>query len=185
MKRSLSLLRLTGPEDSQTPFLPAYYLTDTKPSHQFSPKSGAYLGRFSEEVLKMFIGQRELLALVHNMLQKFTSKPTTVFLAHRPGKYYWHQAVSGAKSLRRVKMFLGRGSLKQFYLGGVGFLRLFIPLQIWQAHRGTRKKNEKTQRPKPVFPFPYGHIYHHCGADNPTHTHSLRKLPCLRRRRDF
>lgn len=82
-------------------------------------------------MLKMVIRQRELLALVHDMLYKFTSKPTAVFPAHRPGKHDGHQAVSVAKRLRRAGRFVGRGSLKEFYLGGVGFLRLFTPLQIW------------------------------------------------------
>ena len=81
-------------------------------------------------MLKMFVGQRELLALVHDMLQKFTSKPTAPFLADRPGKHHWHHAVSGAKALRRVGRFLGGGGLN-FYLGVVGFLRLLTPLQIW------------------------------------------------------
>ena len=81
-------------------------------------------------MLQLFIGQRELMALVQDMLEKFTSKLAAVFLAHRPGKHHRHQ-VSWAKGLRRIGRFLGwRAGRSQIYFRSMSFFRLLIPIQI-------------------------------------------------------
>lgn len=102
-------------------------------------------------MLQLLVGQRELQALVHDMLQKFTRELTAAFLADRPGEHHGHQAMAGAKRLGAAGEFLGGGRVQELYVGGVGVLRLLIPLQTWRARRGQERGKLQTQRPKPAF----------------------------------
>lgn len=81
-------------------------------------------------MLKLLVGQRQLLALVHDMLEELAGEATAVLLAHRPREHHGHQAVPRARVLRGVG-----GGLRQLELGAAGFLRLLIPLQIWRVQR--------------------------------------------------